>query len=66
MRDTQCKWYQTCPMKYFIEQGKLDKKWMEKYCWGDWQNCIRFQLEEKGIFHSDNMLPDGMINNSLI
>lgn len=64
MRDTQCKWYQTCLMKYFMEQGKLAKKWIENYCWNNWQDCLRFQLEEQGIYHPDNMLPDGEIDEN--
>ena len=52
-------------MKYFFEQGKLDKKWVEKYCRGDWEKCIRFQKEENSIYHPDNMLPNGEIDENL-
>jgi len=31
-----CKWYPVCPMKRFYEKGKLDKKWIERYCKGNW------------------------------
>lgn len=65
MNKKECKWYFACPMKYFYEKGKLDKKWIEKYCHGDWENCIRFQKEENGIYHPDNMLPNGDIDDSL-
>ena len=41
-----CKWYQVCPMKFFYEKGKLDKKWIELYCKGNWQDCVRFYNEE--------------------
>jgi len=61
----QCKWYEVCPMKIFTEKGFLNKYWTEKYCFNDWKNCVRFQMEEKGIFHPDNMLPDGTIDNAL-
>jgi len=57
----QCKWYPACPMKEFFEQGKLDKKWIETYCKGDWESCVRYRMEEKGQFHPDNMLPDGSV-----
>ncbi len=23
-----CKWFPVCPMKYFYEQGELDRKWI--------------------------------------
>ena len=65
MDGKECKWYCCCPMKYFFEQGKLDKKWVEKYCHGNWEDCIRYQKEENGIYHPDNMLPDGIIDNNL-
>jgi uracil-DNA glycosylase len=56
-----CKWYPVCPMKRFFEKGRLDKKWIELYCKGDWESCVRYRMEENGQFHPDNMLPDGNI-----
>lgn len=61
-----CKWEPVCPMKRFYEQGRLDKKWIEQYCQGDWEHCKRYDLEERGIYHPDNMLPDGSIDESLV
>ena len=52
-------------MKRFYEQGKLDRKWVEKYCFRNGKNCKRREMEEKGIPHSDNMLPNGEIDDSL-
>ncbi len=43
----------------------MDKKWIEKYCHGDWRNCTRFHKEEKRIYHPDNMLPNGEIDENL-
>ncbi len=60
-----CKWYPLCPMRIFYEEGKLDRKWIELYCKGDWERCIRYQMEEKGEMHSDWMLPDGSIDEKL-
>ncbi len=60
-----CKWFPVCPMKRFYEQGKLDKKWIEEYCLGNWERCVRYQMEEKGEPHPDNMLPNGEIDESL-
>ncbi len=57
----ECKWYCCCPMKRFYEQGRLLRKWIELYCHGDWQNCVRYQMEERGEYHPDRMLPDGSI-----
>jgi len=61
-----CKWYQVCPMKKYYEDGTLDKKWVELYCKGNWESCIRYHLEENGEPHADYMLPDGTLNNKLV
>ncbi len=61
----ECKWFQVCPMKFYYEAGKLDKKWIKNYCKGDWNKCVRFQKEENGIYHPDNMLPNGKIDEKL-
>lgn len=60
-----CKWFKICPIKRFYEKGKLERKWIELYCKGDWHSCKRFQMEENGQFHPNNMLPDGTIDESL-
>ncbi len=60
-----CEWLNLCPLKVFYEQGKLDKKWIEDYCWMDNPNCVRKKMEEKGVYHPDNMLPDDTIDKSL-
>lgn len=60
-----CKWFSVCPLKRFYEQEKLAKKWIEDYCWGSYERCVRREMEEKGIYHPDNMLPDGTIDKRL-
>ena len=62
---TDCKWYPACPMKRFYEEENLSKEWIELYCKGDWESCIRYQMEEKGEPHPDWMLPDGNIDEKL-
>jgi len=52
-------------MKVYFEQGRLDKKWIENYCFKSWENCIRFQKEEDCVYHPDNMLPNGEIDENL-
>ncbi len=52
-------------MKRFYEEGKLERKWIEEYCMGYWTRCVRCKLEEAGIPHPDNMLPNGDIMESL-
>jgi len=61
----ECKWYQVCPMKTYYEQGKLEKKWIDMYCKGDWTNCVRYLMEETGQPHPDFMLPDGTLYDDL-
>jgi len=60
-----CKWFSVCPMKSFHKKGLLDKKWIDNYCKGNWKGCTRYQMEERGEYHPDNMLPDGSIDQSL-
>jgi hypothetical protein len=62
-----CKWYNLCPLRRFEKQGKLAQSWAHNFCKSNnnWQNCKRYQLEEKGIYHPDNMLPTGEIDDSI-
>ncbi len=60
-----CKWASSCPMKFYYEQGLLDERWRELYCYGDWESCIRYQKEERNEYHEDWMLPDGTLDNQL-
>jgi len=62
---TDCKWYPVCPMKRYYEGGYLQKEWIDRYCQGDWESCVRYQMEERGDFHPDWMLPDGSIDERL-
>jgi DNA polymerase len=64
-KHNQCKWFPVCPMKFYFEKGKIEKSWIQQYCRGDWEACVRYQKEEAGIYHPDNMMPDGHINTNL-
>ena len=61
-----CVWYPECPMKRFYDAGRLDRVWIDRYCKGDWENCVRYHMEEDGVPHPDCMLPDGTIDRSLL
>ncbi|RLB00943.1 MAG: uracil-DNA glycosylase [Deltaproteobacteria bacterium] len=52
-------------MKSYHEAGKLPRKWVELYCKGDWESCVRYQKEENGEWHPDYMLPDGTFDKTL-
>ncbi|HOO39701.1 MAG TPA: uracil-DNA glycosylase [Deltaproteobacteria bacterium] len=53
-------------MKWFTEQGLLDRKWVDHYCLGgNWNTCVRYHMDERGEYHPDNMLPDGSIDHTL-
>ncbi|PIS29677.1 MAG: uracil-DNA glycosylase [Candidatus Marinimicrobia bacterium CG08_land_8_20_14_0_20_45_22] len=60
-----CKWYPVCPIRAFYEQGQIDQEWVQRYCKGDWESCVRYKMEESGIYHPDWMLPDGSIDEKL-
>ena len=61
----KCKWHSSCPLRWFTEQGRLNPRWQQLYCFGDWEDCVRFDLEESGKYHPDWMLPDGSMDESL-
>jgi hypothetical protein len=60
-----CKWFYSCPIKRFVEEDKLERDWIEKYCLVGNKDCERYKMEEKGINHPDNMLPNGEIREEL-
>ena len=60
-----CKWYNVCPMKKFYEEGKLNKKWIENYCFQNGKNCKRLEMVNREVACTDNVLPDGEIDESL-
>jgi len=53
-------------MKHFYDAGRLNARWIEEYCHGNWKACVRYRMEERGEFHPDDMLPDGTIDENLI
>ncbi len=64
-KKTRCKWYNVCPIKYFVKEGKLEKEWVENYCLIGNKNCVRYVLEETGKYHPANLLPNGEIRKDL-
>ena len=60
-----CKWFAVCPMKTYYERGMLDHAWLDRYCHGDWETCVRYQLEERNEPHPDWLLPDGTLAERL-
>lgn len=66
MKNKQCKWYLVCPINYYTKEGKIPDVWIKKYCLVGNKDCIRYQMEESGKYHPDNMLPDGTIDENLI
>jgi len=60
-----CKWYNVCPIKRFTDQGLLEEKWVNEYCLKGNKDCVRYQMEEKGEYHPDYMLPNGQYDETL-
>lgn len=52
-------------MKRFYEEGKISESWVANYCWVSNSECVRKKLEDAGVYHPDNMLPDGTIDKTL-
>lgn len=57
-----CKWFNLCPMKRYHALALLDERWITRFCRGDWERCVRYQMEERGEPHPDWMLPDGTLD----
>jgi hypothetical protein len=64
-RIKECKYYWSCPIRIFTNQGKLERSWIENYCLIGNKRCIRYQMDEREEFHPDNMLPNGEIRQNL-
>jgi len=60
-----CKWYACCPIKAYTVQGRLERYWIKNYCLVNNHGCVRYQMEERGEYHPDNMLPNGEIREDL-
>jgi len=62
-----CRWYSVCPLRRFEREGLLADQWAEQYCrsTSNWANCRRYQLEQQGLPHPDNLLPDGSTDENL-
>ena len=53
-------------MKRAYDQGLLDKKWIEDYCWNGGEGCIRKRrFEGEGYVSPDYVLPDGTVDENL-
>ena len=60
-----CKYYPFCPIGKFRDRRLISEEWAELYCHGDWENCHRFRMEEKGLTLPDYILPDGRADGRL-
>ena len=56
-----CKWHGMCPLRRLEDQGVIGRAWRRRYCESDthWKGCARYKMEEEGVRHADNMMPDG-------
>ena len=61
----KCKWINSCPLRSFEREGKIDERWKKEYCEGDFDKCRRYQMTERGLLHVDNMMPNGSVKEDL-
>ena len=54
-----CPWYSRCPMGQWYDRGVIPRPWIDRYCRGLWNTCIRYRLLERGDTPPKWMLPDG-------
>ncbi len=62
-----CRWYYAPPLRQQEKNGKIDLHWAEQYCKSSDgpKKRIRYELGQEGVYHPDNMLPDGSIYKAL-
>ncbi len=62
-----CVWYnETSAMKRAYDAGRLDKKWIEDYCFNGGENCVRKRRwEGEGYISPAWVLPDGSVDEGL-
>jgi hypothetical protein len=67
MNKNFCRWYdETSAMKRAYDNGLIDKKWVENYCWNGGKNCVRKKrFESEGYVSPDAILPDGTEDSKL-
>lgn len=67
MKKKFCRWYdETSAIKRAYDEGKVDRKWIENYCWNEGKNCLRKKkFEGEGYVSQDYVMPDGSINEKL-
>jgi len=67
MKKRLCKWYnQTSAIKKAYQAGKIDQKWLKKYCWNNGKECLRKKrFEQENYISPDYVMPDGSINEKL-
>jgi len=67
MKRRLCQWYNgTSAIKRAYDAGKIDKSWVQNYCWNRGKRCIRKErFEQEGYISPDYLMPDGSINEKL-
>jgi len=67
MNKKLCKWYnETSAIKNAYGAGKIDRTWVENYCWNNGKNCLRKRkFEEEGYISPDYVMPDGTIDKKV-
>ncbi len=62
-----CIWYnETSGMKRAYDAGRLDRHWIEDYCFNGGKNCVRKKRwEEEGYVSPSWVLPDGSVDEDL-
>ncbi|MEA3400003.1 MAG: uracil-DNA glycosylase [Armatimonadota bacterium] len=62
-----CRWYnETSAIKRAYDQGLIERKWVEDYCWNGGEGCVRKpRFEQEGYVSPDYVLPDGTVSEKL-
>jgi uracil-DNA glycosylase len=55
----RCRYFSCCPLRRFEESGEIGETYKRRFCEGEFEKCVRFKMEEKGMPHPDRLMPDG-------
>jgi hypothetical protein len=62
-----CRWYNaTSAIKRAYDDGLIERRWVEQYCWKGGEGCVRKRrFEQEGYVSPDYVLPDGSESDQL-
>lgn len=55
----RCRYFDLCPLRRLEKSAEIDEDYRKRFCELDFEKCVRFKMEGRGIPHPDRLMPDG-------